>query len=195
MTREDARKILGEGATEEQITNLLNNYHVQESSKIKELENQINSLNEQNNKRSDYDEIKAKLDEINKANMTEQEKLEQMRKATEENYKISKMAVSRAKAKEILAGENLTDDDIEDFVSEDLEKTIAKATRWKNNIDAIKVNIEKSTTEKLSNIDLNPSITNVNQNENAMTLDKFENMSAEEQNNWLEQNPNGLANL
>ena len=195
MTREDARKILGEGATEEQITNLLNNYHVQENSKIKELENQINSLNEQNNKRSDYDEIKAKLDEINKANMTEQEKLEQMKKATEENYKISKMAVSRAKAKEILAGENLTDDDIEDFVSEDLEKTIAKATRWKNNIDAIKVNIEKSTTEKLSNIDLNPSITNVNQNENAMTLDKFENMSAEEQNNWLEQNPNGLANL
>ncbi len=76
MTREDARKILGEDATEEQITNLLNNYHIQESSKVKELEKQINSLNEQNSKYSDYDEIKSKLDEINKANMSEQEKLE-----------------------------------------------------------------------------------------------------------------------
>ena len=34
MTRDEARKILGEEATEEQITNLLNNYHIQESAKV-----------------------------------------------------------------------------------------------------------------------------------------------------------------
>ena len=71
MTREEARKILGEGATEEQINDLLTNYHVEESSKIKELEAKINTLQTDNSKYSDYDVIKKQLDDINKANMTE----------------------------------------------------------------------------------------------------------------------------
>lgn len=196
MTREDAKKILGEEATEEQITNLLDNYHVQESAKVKELQEKVNTLTQQNSKYSDYDSLKSQLDEINKAKMTEEEKMEALKKATEENYKISKMAVSRAKAKEILAGENLSDDDIEDFVSDDLEKTVAKATRWKENINAIKANTEKVTTEKLATADLKPTITNVNQNEEGeMNFDKFSSLSADEQNKWLEANPDGLNNL
>ena len=194
MDREKAREILGEGATEEQITNLLNNYHLEESAKVKDLQNQINTLAQTNSQHSDYDAIKKELDDIKKANMTEQEKFEAMKKATEENFRVSKMAVARAKAKEILAGENLTDDDIEDLVSDDLEKTIAKATRWKNNINNIKTNIEQITTEKLTKVDLKPTMPNVNLNE-TMTFEKFSNLSAEEQNKWLEQNPNGLETL
>lgn len=196
MNREKAREILGEGATEEQITNLLNNYHFEESSKVKDLESKIDSLTQTNSKYSDYDTIKKELDDIKKANMTEQEKFEAMKKATEENFKISKMAVARAKAREILAGENLTDDDIEDLVSDDLDKTIEKATRWKNNITNIKSNIEKVTTEKLTTVDLKPTIPNVNPNENVIdSFEKFANMSAEEQNKWLQDNPNGLEKL
>lgn len=195
MNREKAREILGEGATEEQITNLLNNYHLEESAKVKDLENQINDLAQANSKHSDYDAIKKELDDIKKANMTEQEKLEAKIKATEENYRISRMAVARAKAKEILAGENLTDDDIEDLVCDDLEKTIAKATRWKNNINNIKTNIEQITTEKLTKVDLKPTMSNVNPNDAIMTFAKFSELSAEEQNKWLEQNPNGLDTL
>ena len=195
MTREKAREILGEGATEEQITNLLNNYHLEESAKVKDLQNQINTLAQTNSQHSDYDVIKKELDDIKKANMTEQEKLEAKIKATEENYRISKMAVARAKAKEILAGENLTDDDIEDLVSDDLEKTIAKATRWKNNINNIKTNVEQITTEKLTKVDLKPTMPNVNQADAIMTFEKFSNLSAEEQSKWLEQNPNGLDTL
>lgn len=194
MDREKAREILGEGATEEQITNLLNNYHLEESAKVKDLQNQINTLAQTNSQHSDYDAIKKELDDIKKANMTEQEKFEAMKKATEENFRVSKMAVARAKAKEILAGENLTDDDIEDLVSDDLEKTIAKATRWKNNINNIKTNIEQITTEKLTKVDLKPTMPNVNLNE-AMTFEKFSNMSSTEQEKWIEQNPNGLDNL
>ena len=194
MDREKAREILGEGATEEQITNLLNNYHLEESAKVKDLQNQINTLAQTNSQHSDYDAIKKELDDIKKANMTEQEKFEAMKKAAEENFRVSKMAVARAKAKEILAGENLTDDDIEDLVSDDLEKTIAKATRWKNNINNIKTNIEQITTEKLTKVDLKPTMPNVNVNE-AMTFEKFSNMSSTEQEKWLEQNPNGLDNL
>ena len=195
MNREKAKEILGEGATEEVITNFLNNYHIEESAKVKDLETRVNTLAQENSKYSDYDAIKKQLDDINKANMTEQQKLEQMKKETEENYRISKMAVARARAKEILAGEDLTDADIEDLVSDDVEKTVAKATRWKTNIANIKSNIEKSTTEKLTNVDLKPTISNVNQIEATMTLEKFDNLSAEEQNKWLEQNPNGLDNL
>ena len=203
MDREKARKILGDGATEEQITNLLNNWHLDENAKVKELEEQINSLTATNNsltatnkKYSDYDEIKSKLDEINKANMTEQEKLEQMKKETELNLKNSRIIVNTAKAKEILAGLDLDDETISLVVSDDADKTISSANKLKAKFDSIKENVAKETKESLINIDLSPSMSNVNQSEtNVMTLEKFGNMSAEEQNKWLQENPNGLQNL
>ena len=195
MNRDDARKILGEDATEEQITNLLNNYHIQESSKVKELEKQINSLNEQNSKYSDYDEIKSKLDEINKANMSEQEKLEAQKKEIETNLKNSRIIVNTAKAKEILAGLDLDDDIISLVVSDDEAKTISSANKLKAKFDMQKENVAKQTKESLANVDLTPTITNVNQNENIMSFDKFNSLSADEQNKWLEENPNGLETL
>lgn len=195
MTRDEARKILGEDATEEQITNLLNNYHIQESSKVKELENQLNGLKEQNSKYSDYDEIKSKLDEINKANMSEQEKLEAQKKEIETNLKNSRIIVNTAKAKEILAGLDLDDDIISLVVSDDEAKTISSANKLKAKFDMQKENVVKQTKESLANVDLTPTITNVNQNENIMSFDKFNSLSAEEQNKWLEENPNGLETL
>ena len=52
------------------------------------------------------------------------------------------------------------------------------------------------TAEKLTTVDLKPSIPNVNPNENVIdSFEKFANMSAEEQNKWLQDNPNGLENL
>lgn len=195
MNREKAREILGENATEEQITNLLNQWHIDESAKVKELEGQVTDLTTQNSKYSDYETIKNKLNEIEQANMTEQQKIEQMKKETDENLKQSRIIVARAKAKEILAGENLTDEQIEDLVTDNLDLTIARANRWKQSITTIKDNTEKTTKENLMNQDLKPTISNVNQNENAMTFEKFSNMSADEQNKWLEQNPNGLNNL
>ena len=69
------KKDLLKGLTEEQITNLLNNYHIQESNKVKELENQINSLSEQNSKYSDYEEIKSKLNEIEKNEIEQKNEL------------------------------------------------------------------------------------------------------------------------
>lgn len=194
MTRDEARKLLGEEATEEQITNLLNNWHLKENAKVKELENQINSLNGEMSKYSDYDEIKKQLDEINKANMSEQEKLEAQKKEIETNLKQSRIIVNTAKAKEILAGLDLDDDLISLVVSDDADKTISSANKLKAKFDSQKENVAKETKESLINIDLTPSISNVNQNE-GMTLDKFGNMSAEEQIKWMNENPNGLENL
>ena len=195
MNRDEAKKILGENATEEQITNFLNNYHLNENAKVKELQDQLDVLKSENSKYSDYDTIKTKLNQIEQANMTEQQKLEQMKKETENNLRESRIIVNTAKAKEILAGENIDEKLIASLVDDNLENTIAKATMFKQTLTNLKDSVAKQTKETLVNADLKPTIPNVNPNENVMTLDKFSNMSAEEQNKWLQDNPNGLENL
>lgn len=196
MNREEARKILGEGATEEQITNLLNSWHIQESAKVKELEAQVNNLAETNSKYSDYDEIKNKLEEINKANMTEQEKLEEMKRETENNLKNSRIIVNTAKAKEILTGLDLDDDLISLVVSDNADKTIANANKLKAKFDNQKDIVAKQTKETLINVDLKPTVSNVNQNDDGvMTFEKFGALSAAEQEQWINEHPNEFENL
>lgn len=196
MDREKARQILGEGATEEQITNLLNNWHIDEQTKIKELENQLNGLQEENKKHSDYDKIKKQLDDINKANMTEQEKLEQQKKEIEKNLKDSRIIVNTAKAKDLLAGLNVNDTIIAKLVSEDENETINSVNELKTMLETQKELVSKQTKESLTNVDLKPTISNVNQNENTVnSFEKFSSLSADEQEKWLAENPNGLENL
>lgn len=196
MNREEARKILGEGATEEQITNLLNSWHIQESAKVKELETQLNDLEKQNSKYSDYDSIKQQLDDINKANMTEQEKLEQMKKEAEANLKNSRIIVNTAKAKEILTGLDLDDELISLVVSDNADKTIANANKLKAKFDSQKDIVAKQTKETLINVDLKPTISNVNQNDDGiMTFEKFGALSAAEQEKWINEHPNEFENL
>lgn len=195
MNRDEAKKILGENATEEQITNFLNNYHLNENAKVKELQDQLDALKNENSKYSDYDTIKTKLNQIEQANMTEQQKIDQMKKETENNLRESRIIVNTAKAKEILAGENIDEKLIASLVDDNLENTIAKATMFKQTLTNLKDSVAKQTKESLVNADLKPTIPNVNPNENVMTLEKFGNMSADEQNKWLQENPNGLENL
>ena len=195
MNRDEAKKILGENATEEQITNFLNNYHLNENAKVKELQDQLDALKSENSKYSDYDTIKTKLNQIEQANMTEQQKLDQMKKETENNLRESRIIVNTAKAKEILAGENIDEKLIASLVDDNLENTIAKATMFKQTLTNLKDSVAKQTKESLVNADLKPTIPNVNPNNDVMTLDKFGNMSAEEQNKWLQENPNGLESL
>jgi len=195
MNRDEAKKILGENATEEQITNLLNNYHVQESAKVKELESKVNNLTQENSKYSDYEEIKKQLDDINKANMSEQEKLEQQKKEIETNLKKSRIIVNTAKAKEILAGLDLDDDIVSLVVSDDEAKTISSANKLKAKFDSQKEMVTKATTESLTKIDLTPTMSNVNQNDGAMTLEKFGDLSAEEQAKFISEHPQEFQNL
>ena len=196
MTRDEAKKILGETATEEQITNFLNNYHLNENAKVKELQDQLSELKSENSKYSDYDAIKSKLNEIEQANMTEQQKIEQMKKETENNLRESRIIVNTAKAKEILAGESIDEKLIDSLVDDNLENTIAKATMFKQTLTNLKDSVAKQTKESLVNADLKPTIPNVNPNENVIdSFEKFANLSAEEQSQWLQDNPNGLEKL
>ena len=197
LTREKAREILGEEATEEQITNLLNNWHLDESAKVKELEAKLIGLEQEANKHSDYDEIKSKLDEINRANMSEQEKLEAQKKEIETNLRNSRIIVNTAKAKDILVGLDLDEDIIKMLVSDDEATTINNANKLKAKFDSTKEIVAKETKESLTNVNLNPQMTNVNQNEGdaIMTFDKFSKLSADEQNKWINEHPTEFENL
>lgn len=191
MNRDKARILLGEGATEEQITNLLNEFHNSEKAKNDE----IASLNDKLNKVSDYEDLKAKLDAIEKANMTEQEKLAEDKKQIEANLRNSKIIYNTAKAKEILAGENVDEELLKRLVTDDEASTIANANLFKQTLTNLKDSVEKKTRESLATADLKPGITNVNQGEEKMTFDKFSKLSADEQEKFINEHPEEFENL
>lgn len=191
MTRDNVKEILGEGATDEQVSAILNAFH----SDIDAKEKEISSLNSKLQSQKDYDDIKKQLDDINKANMTEQEKLEEQKREIEKNLRESKIIVNTAKAKEILAGLPLTDEIINSLVRDDEQATIKNATNLKTQMESLKTETDKKVREELANIDLKPTITNVPQDGGAMTWDKFEGLSIEEQNQFAEEHPDEFANL
>ena len=191
MNRDKARILLGEGATEEQITNLLNEFH----NASKEHNNQIASLNDKLNKMSDYDELKAKLDAIEQANMTEQQKLEADKQEIARNLANSRIIVNTAKAKEILAGETVDEKLLQKLVTDDEATTIANATLFKQTLTNLKDTVEKQTRESLATSDLKPGITNVTQGEEKMTFDKFAKLSSVEQEKFINEHPEEFENL
>lgn len=192
MTRDEVKKILGEDATDEQITNYLDGYHSIEKEKNKE----ISELKAQLNKFNDYDEIKKKLDDIEKANMSEQEKLENMKKEYEKNLHDSKIIVNKAKATQILAGLDISDDIINSLVVEDEALTTKNATNLASQINTIKEAVAKQTKEELNALDVKPNISNVDPNkDNTMTWDKFTNLSQEEQSKFQMEHPEEFENL
>jgi len=173
MTREDAKKILGEGATEEQISNLLNTFHT--TMKAKEDENK--SLKAQLEGKSDYDSLKAQLDEINRAKMTEAERLEAREKAIAEKEAKTNKMYNTAKAKEILSGYNLTDEMINSIVTSDENTTVINANMWKTQMETYKETITKSVKDEIASLDVKPNPTNVPQGDDVMTKDKFDGLT------------------
>ena len=191
MNRDEARKILGEGATEEQITNLLNSFHNAEKSK----NDKIATLESQLQQYSDYDAIKTKLSEIETANLTREQQIALAEKTAKENLEKSQKILNTTKAKEILNGLDLDDETISMLVSNDEQTTINNATRLKAKFDSMKETVEKQTKENLINADLKPSISNVNQGEEAMTFDKFSKLSADEQEKFITEHPEEFEKL
>ena len=191
MKRDDIKNILGDGASEEQITNLLNAFH----NSSKEAKNKIDELNAKLSQVSDYDDIKKKLDDINKANMSEQEKLEADKKLTAETLKKAQIIYNTAKVKEILSGESVDDNLISNLVSDNEEVSIANANALKQTLTNLKDSVEKKTRESLATANLKPSITNVTQGEDVMTIDKFAQLSAEAQEKFIAEHPDEFAKL
>lgn len=193
MTRDEVKQILGEGATEEQITNTLNALH----NKTNALRQENESLKAQNSKYSDYDSIKAQLDTINKNNMTIEEQMKADREEIAKNLRESKLIKNKAKVLEVLAGRDIDDELIDSIVSEDENASIAKAQKLVAKLDSIIEDTKKQTEESIANLNVKPNMSNKdpNANNDKMTWEKFSKLSQEEQNKFANENPEEFENL
>jgi len=195
MNREKARQILGEGATEEQVTNLLNEWHKDKTEEKNQYETRINQLQSDLAKYSDYDQIKKENENYKNSQLTEQEKMAKDKEEIAKNLAESRIIVNTAKAKDVLAGLNVSDTLIAKLVDQDEQKTLTSANELKSMLESQKELVVKETTENLTKVNLNPTISNVNQNDNVMTWDKYTKLSQEEQTKFAEEHPTEFANL
>lgn len=183
MTREEVKKILGEDATDVQITNFLNYHHSEE--KIKNDE--INSLKTKIDGFKDYDSIKKELDDVKKANMTNDELLvakqkeldDALAKAKDEELKLLKKQNS-LEAKSILIEAGITDEEqlkglLSSISTDNKENTIASANNIANLVKATKDSTEKSVKEQLMHGEPDPSNNSGKKakDDDTMTKDKF----------------------
>ena len=193
MKRED---LLAKGYTEEQVTDILNTLHSVSKDKDKQIADLQSEVLTKSEFETKYNAAQHQLDEMNKANMTEQEKVEAMKKEAEANLRNSKIIVNKAKAKEILSGLDIEESLIDTLVSEDEQATINNANLLKNRFTTFKDTVEKQTRESITNLNVKPETTNVpQQDDGVMTLDKFYKMTNEEQIKFVNENPEAIQNL
>lgn len=193
MKRED---LLAKGYTEEQVTDILNTLHSVSKDKDKQIADLQSEVLTKSEFETKYNAAQHQLDEMNKANMTEQEKFEAMKKEAEANLRNSKIIVNKAKAKEILSGLDIDESLIDTLVSEDEQATINNANLLKNRFTTFKDTVEKQTRESITNLNVKPETTNVpQQDDGVMTLDKFYKMTNEEQIKFVNENPGAVENL
>lgn len=183
MTREEVKKILGEDATDVQITNFLNYHHSYEKTKNDEINSYKSTISEH----SDYDNIKKELDDLKKANMTNEEllvaKQEELDKALanakEEAVKFQKKQNS-LEAKSILIEAGITDEEqlkglLSSISTDNKDLTIASAKSIADLVKTTKDSTEKSVKEKLMHQEPNPSGTDGKKadDNDFMTKEKF----------------------
>lgn len=192
MTRDDIRKILGENASEEQITNTLNALHNQTSA----LNNKIKELEQNATKYSDYDTIKSQLDAINNEKMTEQERLNKEKEEIAKNLKESRIIKNKAKVMTILSGMEIDEEIIDSIVGEDEALSVSKAEKLVNRLNSLVETTKKKTEEDLVNLNVKPNLSNKNPNDDsAMNFEKFSTMSAEEQEKFITEHPEEFEKL
>ena len=195
MKREE---LLAKGFTEEQVTEILNMHHNESQQVNKEnerLKGEIASAKEQ---LAGYSNMEEELKKFKEAQMTEQEKLEAMKKETEKNFAMSKRIKNEAQARTILAqlGGEIDERILNSIVSEDSDKTIANATALVNMIKAKEEETAKKTKENIQNLNVLPNPSNVPSGEKIIkTFEDFDALSYEEQVKFAEEHPDEFKNL
>lgn len=191
MRRED---LLAKGYTEEQATELLNLFHG-ENNEIKAQNQKLQQdLNVANNTITNLSKFKTSFEELQKSQMTEQEKYEAMKKEAEKNLAESRIIVNTAKAKTIVAELGEIDDEIiNSLVTDDLAKTEANAKALVNLIKSRDENVAKKTKETLLNANvLPPNPSNVQgagaSGSKEMTKEEFKKLPIVEKNKIFKEN-------
>ena len=171
ISREEIKKKLGESATDEQISAMLDLLHTSE----KNLKDEKNNLQTQLDKLSDYDEMKQKLAEIENEKLTEQERLQKEKEEIAKNLKESRLVKNKAKVMTVLAGLDIDEELVDSLVSEDENVSINKANKLKTKIETLSSEVEKRTKENLTQLNIKPNVNekNLDNNNGAMTFEKL----------------------
>lgn len=188
-------ELLAKGFTEEQVTEILNTYHAYDKEKDNQIKSLSNEVEAGKSLQLQNAELQKQLDDLNKAKLTEQEKLELDKKETQQKLADAKKIYNTAKAKEILAGLDVPDTLINRLVTTDENETITNANVYKSQFETYKEKIEKSTKANIQNLDGKPQPTNIPQQSDSMTLDKFKKMSLTEQSRWKKENQDAYRSL
>ena len=194
MKRED---LLAKGFTEEQVTEILNMHHNESQQVNKENERLKGEIASANEKLEGYSNMEEELKKFKEAQMTEQEKLEAIKKETEKNFAMSKRVYNEAQAKTILASIGGVDEEIlKSIVTEDSDKTVANATALVNMIKAKEEETIKKTKENIQNLNVLPNPSNVPSGEKEIkTFEDFDALSYEEQVKFTKEHPEEFKNL
>lgn len=190
ISREEIKKKLGENATDEQISAMLDLLHTSE----KTLKEEKSNLQIQLDKLSDYDDMKQKLAKIEDEKLTEQERLQKEKEEIAKNLKESKIIKNKSKVMTILAGLDIDDEIIDSLVSEDETISINKANKLKTKIENVTNEVAKKTQENLTQLNIKPNVNEKNLDDK-MTFDKFRSLSQEEQNKFAQEHPQEFENL
>ena len=172
--------LLEKGFNEEQTTEILNLFH-ETNQQNDNLQKQVEGYKTMETK---YNELQKQVDEINKAKLTQEEQIALQKKEAEDFLNKSKVIYNTAKAKEILAGYDVTDDLIKNLVNGDEATTIASANNLKSLLDSKIENAKLKAKEEMYNANVKPTPSNVAQQSDIMTKEKFDKLPMSEQKVW-----------
>lgn len=199
MSREQAKALLGENATDEQITALLNKFHEEQ----KELKDKLANVEKTNadltaaNK--DLQGYKTKIDEIEREKLSEQEKFALAQKELEEKNRQADLRLNAIEAKSILMGAGISDERaaelVKSIVKDKMEDTVAAANLLAQEFSSIKEITAKATREELANLDVKPNPSNKVDDSKPITRETFRKMSQKEQNEFIKEHPDEFYNL
>lgn len=187
---------LEKGYSEEQTTEILNELHESSKGLQRELEN-VKALNV--TYANDNATMKTRLDEIDKNNMTEQQKIDKMLKDAEKKLRESEIILNTSKAKEILSSIGLVGDELEEvaksIVTNSEETTIKNANNIANVYKNMREQTIKKTKEEIANINLKPNNKDKDNDDSGMDYNKFQKLTYNEQKKFKDENPEAYKNL
>lgn len=200
MKREE---LLEKGYTEEQVSELLDAWHKANANLSKEnekLKTDLGQANETisglNQKVSGLTKVEEEYNAIKQSQLTDEEKRKLALEEAEKKQREANKIYNTAKAREIFSEiGGISDEVLSSIITDDEKTTVANATNLLNLIKTRDEAIEKTTTEKLTSLDLKPNPSNTSTQDNVMTWEKFDSLSSDEQMKFAEEHPDDFAKM
>ena len=200
MKREE---LLEKGYTEEQVSELLDAWHKANANLAKEnekLKTDLGQANETisglNQKVSGLTKVEEEYNAIKQSQLTDEEKRKLALEEAEKKQREANKIYNTAKAREIFSEiGGISDEVLSSIITDDEKTTVANATNLLNLIKTRDEAIEKTTTEKLTSLDLKPNPSNTSTQDNVMTWEKFDSLSSDEQMKFAEEHPDDFAKM